>query len=104
MKKISIFEPPLSNATGGCGVIVNPELLRITGIISALRNKGIEAERYNYVIDFKKFEENSIVKDFIEKNGVEKLPLVLVDDKIIKAGGYPTKEEIAEWLDITEDI
>lgn len=37
----------------------------------------------------------------INKNGVDELPFVLVDDQIVITGRYPTNEEIAAYLDIS---
>ena len=47
MKKLEIFEPAMCCATGLCGPSVDPELLRISTLLSALGEKGIAVGRYN---------------------------------------------------------
>ena len=39
MKKMSIYEPAMCCDTGLCGVSIDPELLRISTVLSALKKK-----------------------------------------------------------------
>ena len=39
----------------------------------------------------------------MDKNGVDILPLILVDDEIVIEGRYPKNEEIMELLQISKD-
>ncbi|MCK7519976.1 MAG: arsenic metallochaperone ArsD family protein [Ignavibacteriales bacterium] len=44
------------------------------------------------------FVQNVVVRDFIKANGPGKLPLVLLDNQIIKSGGYPTTDELKAFV------
>ena len=41
MKKIEIFDPAMCCTTGVCGPSIDPELMRIATVISALKEKGL---------------------------------------------------------------
>ena len=47
MKKMFIYEPAMCCPTGLCGVSVDPELLRLSTVISSLQKNGIEIKRYS---------------------------------------------------------
>lgn len=49
------------------------------------------------------FVNNDKVKDALDKNGTDRLPLILVDDDIVIEGRYPKNEEIMELLQISKD-
>ena len=37
---------------------------------------------------------------FFKEKGPDALPVVLVNDKLVKVGSYPTNEEFAEWFGV----
>ncbi|VTX49303.1 Arsenical resistance operon trans-acting repressor ArsD [Haemophilus influenzae] len=96
MKRMSIYEPAMCCDTGVCGVNVDPELVRISTVINNLKKNGITIERYNLSSEPMAFINNNKVKDALDKNGIDRLPLILVDDDIVIEGRYPKNEEIME--------
>lgn len=104
MKTMKIFEPAMCCATGLCGVSVDPELLRISTMLNALKQKGIEIKRYNLSNAPREFVNHRVVHDFLRGNGTGKLPLVLLENEIVLSGRYPTNQEIAEWLEFPSEI
>ena len=103
MKRMSIYEPAMCCDTGVCGVNVDPELVRISTVINILKKNGIIIERYNLSVEPMAFANNEKVKEALDKNGVDILPLILVDDEIVIEGRYPKNEEIMELLQISKD-
>ena len=103
MKRMSIYEPAMCCDTGVCGVNVDPELVRISTVINNLKKNGITIERYNLSSEPMAFVNNNKVKDVLDKNGIDRLPLILVDDDIVIEGRYPKNEEIMELLQISKD-
>ena len=103
MKRMSIYEPAMCCDTGVCGVNVDPELVRISTAINNLKKNGITIERYNLSGEPMAFANNEKVKEALDKNGVDILPLILVDDEIVIEGRYPKNEEIMELLQISKD-
>lgn len=102
MKKMSIYEPAMCCDTGLCGVGVDPELLRISAVLNALKKNGVAVDRFNLNSAPMAFVNNQVINAFINKNGVEKLPAVMLDDKIIITGRYPTNEELISLLGVPE--
>lgn len=102
MKKMSIYEPAMCCDTGLCGVGVDPELLRISAVLNALKKNGVAVDRFNLTSAPMAFVNNQVINAFINKDGVEKLPAVMLDGKIIITGRYPTNEELISLLEVPE--
>ncbi|MCY1153271.1 MAG: arsenite efflux transporter metallochaperone ArsD [Sphaerochaetaceae bacterium] len=100
MKKITIYEAAMCCPTGLCGVGVDPELLRISTVVNALKKKGIVVNRYNLTSSPMKFMTNQTVNKMINDDGVDNLPFTLVDEEVLITGRYPTNEELANLLEL----
>lgn len=100
MKKITIYEAAMCCPTGLCGVGVDPELLRISTVVNALKKKGIVVNRYNLTSSPMKFMTNQKVNKMINDDGVDNLPFTLVDEEVLITGRYPTNEELANLLEL----
>lgn len=104
MKKMKIYEPAMCCSTGLCGASVNAELLRISTVISTLEKKGISIERYNLSSAPQEFMKNAKIVELLNKEGVNCLPLTMVDDELVLTNRYPTNEEISKFLQIPADF
>ncbi len=103
MKKIETFDPAMCCSTGVCGPSVDPELTRIASTVYSLENKGFDVKRYQLTNDPDKFAETQTVNNVLHEKGPDALPVVLVDEQVVKVGTYPTNEELAEWLEVAAE-
>lgn len=104
MKKMIIFDPAMCCSTGVCGPSVNPELLRVAGMINNLKSRGIEIERYNLTSNPQVYVDNKKVNELLNKDGVDVLPITMVDGEVVKTKAYLTNEEFYKLFDINEKI
>ncbi len=104
MRKMSIYEPAMCCETGLCGVSIDPELLRISTLLSTLKKNGIVVQRYNLSNAPQEFVNNKAVNELINIKGVDELPAIVVDGEIIITGRYPTNEEFTSLLNIPAGI
>jgi len=102
MKKMEIFEPAMCCPTGVCGPSVDKELLRVSTVLSNLKSNGVVVERHNLTSNPLIFVQNQEINSMLDKEGIEILPIVMVDGKVVKTKGYPSNEEICSLLDIPE--
>lgn len=100
MKNIRIFEPAMCCATGLCGPSIDPELLRISTLLSSLKEKGIVVKRYNLASDPQAFAQNEAVKELLSKHGTAILPVTTSGDDVVLTGRYPTNQEVLAWLQV----
>lgn len=103
MKKVEIFDPAMCCSTGVCGPSVDLELTRISSAIFSLEKKGFNIKRYQLTTDPDKFAENDEVNRVLHEKGPEALPVILLDEQVVRAGSYPTNEELAEWFDVKSE-
>lgn len=103
MVKMIIFEPAMCCSTGLCGPVINPELMRISTVISNLEKNGVKVERYNLNSNPQAFVDNIVINEILKQDGVEVLPVTIVDGKVVKTKSYPTNDELLKFLDIPEN-
>jgi hypothetical protein len=104
MKKMIIYEPAMCCSTGLCGVGVDPELLRISTVLSRLEKNGIDVERFNLSNSPQEFITNKTVNNFIREKGIEGLPITVLDGEIVITGRYPKNEEFEKLFDIPRNF
>jgi hypothetical protein len=100
MKKIEIFDPAMCCSTGVCGASIDPDLMRIATVINALKEKGITIQRHGLASEPQDFLQHPVIGPLLHKNGVEILPVTLLDGEVAKTKQYPTNEELCKWLGI----
>ncbi|WP_394237441.1 arsenite efflux transporter metallochaperone ArsD [Niallia oryzisoli] len=103
MTKVEIFDPAMCCSTGVCGPSVDPELTRVASAVYSLEKKGFNIKRYQLTSDPDKFAENAEITRIFQEKGPDALPVVLVNDKAVKVGSYPTNEEFAEWFEVSPE-
>lgn len=96
--KLEIFEPSMCCESGVCGPEPDKALIDLQNLIQLLKKAGVETRRYAINQAPLVFVQNKAVSNFIKANGPGKLPLVLLDGKIIKSGDYPTFNELTEHI------
>jgi len=97
---IEIFEEAMCCPTGLCGPGINTDLLRISTVLDTLKRKGINISRHNLKDEPQLYVSNKTVNDFLMKNGVDGLPITMVDGEIIVSKTYPTTKQLSEWTGI----
>ncbi|MCB2298208.1 arsenite efflux transporter metallochaperone ArsD [Clostridium tagluense] len=100
MKKMQIFEKAMCCSTGLCGVGVDPELLRVSTVLNALKKNGVEVQRFNLSSSPQEFVDNKVVNNFIKEKGIDDLPVTILEGEIVLVGRYPTNEELMKFLNV----
>lgn len=103
MKKMIIFDPAMCCSTGVCGPSVDPELLRMSTVLNSLSKKGIVVERHNLTSNPQAFVDNKGINELLNSDGVDILPVTMVDNVVVKTKAYPTNKELCEMLEVPED-
>ena len=84
-------------STGICGPQVDPVLPRFAADLDAIRTMGHTVERYNLSQQPQAFIDQSDVHQLISKKGTDCLPLVMINDRIVSQGIYPSLEMLTMW-------
>ena len=100
MKKMYIYEPSMCCPTGLCGVSVDSELLRVSAIVNSLVKNGVKVERFNLSNSPQEFVNNKDLNERMMNEGIEILPVIVVDGKILITKRYPTNEEFVNLLEV----
>lgn len=98
-----IFDPAMCCSTGVCGPSVDKDLLRVSTVLNRFKNKGIIVERHNLTNNPQAFVDNIEINIMLNSDGVDVLPVTMVDGVIVKTKVYPTDEEFIKLLDIPVD-
>ncbi|MFB6468643.1 arsenite efflux transporter metallochaperone ArsD [Cytobacillus sp. Hz8] len=100
MKKIQIFDPAMCCSTGVCGPSIDPELLRMSFIVSNLKKRNYPIERFNLGTDTDAFINQEKVNNLLNDKGPDVLPIVLVEGEVALTNQYPSNEEMEGWTGI----
>lgn len=101
---LEIFEPSMCCESGVCGPEPDKALIDLQNSIQLLKKAGVETKRYAINQAPIVFVQNAVVKDFIKANGPGKLPLTLLEGKIVKSGSYTTLDELKEQIPALNSI
>jgi hypothetical protein len=98
MKSIQIYDPAMCCSTGVCGPEVDSVLPQVAGFLHHLKERGVHVERYNLSQQPIAYAQNRAVKELLQSEGVEALPLVFIDGELVLKGAYPNAIQREEWL------
>ncbi|MEI6278175.1 MAG: arsenite efflux transporter metallochaperone ArsD [Verrucomicrobiae bacterium] len=98
MKDITVYDPAMCCSTGVCGPDVDPILPRVAGMLAQLKERGVQVGRYNLARQPMAFAQNSEVRELLDREGVEVLPVTFIDGEIVLKGRYPDQEMRAQWI------
>ena len=100
MTTITVYDPPMCCSTGVCGPEVDPKLAQFAGDLDWLKTQGVEVQRINLAQEPGRFVENAAVKAVLDRSGGDELPAILVGDKLLASGRYPSRDELATMAGI----
>ena len=92
--KISVLDRALCCSTGVCGNDVDDALVQISANVKWLKSLGHEVNRHNISNDASSFKQYAEAIDKLQRDGIDSLPYILVNDRLAMSGRYPEK---AEW-------
>ncbi len=96
--EVEFFDPSLCCPTGLCGPTLDQTLLDVNEMILSLQTQGIRIERYQMTSHPNAFLGNAEVMKLVREKQLEALPIIVVYGKVIKAGAYPTLDEVKAAL------
>jgi hypothetical protein len=97
MTKVQIFDKAMCCSTGVCGPQVDPVLPRFAADLEWLQSQGHDVDRFNLAQEPAEFSNHPTVQKFLAEEGVECLPLVIVDGRVVSRSEYPSRENLALW-------
>lgn len=100
MIKLEVFDPPMCCATGICGNSVDPTLVTFASDLEWLKKQGVDVIRHGLSFEPAAFVKNEEIKNTLNKEGNDCLPIIVVGDKIVSKGCYPFRDELATMCGI----
>lgn len=96
--KITLLDPAMCCSTGVCGEDVDDALVQTAANVKWLKSLGYEVNRHNISNDGAAFKDYPAAIEKLQKEGMDSLPYILVNDEIVMEGSYPTKEKWMQFL------
>lgn len=97
MTKVRIYDKAMCCSTGVCGPQVDPVLPRFAADLDWLKGQGHDVLRFNLAQDPAEFAANATVQKLLGDEGIECLPLVIIDDRVVSRSEYPSRDNLAMW-------
>lgn len=104
MSKLAVYDPAQCCATGACSPDADDQLAQFASALEWLKSRGVEVARYNLGHQPAEFAQNAAVRGAIEQGGIDVLPLIMADGRIVSQGRYPGRAELAKELGLTVGV
>ncbi len=101
MKTLTVYDPAMCCSTGICGTDIDQKLVDFAADLDWLKSEGIEVRRINLSQEPALFADNEQVKNILQTDGVEGLPVILADDELQTSGQYPDRTKLAAMVGVT---
>lgn len=97
--KLEVYDPAMCCSSGVCGPDVDPALVAFAADLKWLAEQGVEVRRYNLGQEPQAFAANPAVVKEMEA-GIDRLPVLVLDGRVIATGAYLSRDQIARKLGI----
>ena len=104
MKTLKVYDPAMCCPTGVCGTSVDTKLIQLSNFLNSLDKNMFEVKRFGLSTDPKEYVINSEVSQLLNKEGVEVLPLIFLDDELLFKKDYPTVPELSSRMGLDSFI
>ncbi len=104
MKKLSLYDPAMCCSSGVCGPSVDPVLVQLTSDLEWLKKQGVAVDRHNLSQQPADFAANDAVREALQQEGQDCLPLVFADGNRVASRFYPTREQFAKIFGLKIEI
>ncbi len=99
MKTVQVYDKPMCCSSGVCGPDVDPVLPQFAADLDWLKSKGHQVERFNLAQQPQAFVDSPAIQRLLGTVGTDCLPVVVVDGKIVSRSEYPSRENLAAWIE-----
>jgi glutaredoxin len=103
MKTVTVYDPAMCCSTGICGAEVDQTLVTFAADLDWLKSEGVDVKRINLSQEPAEFAANEVVKSVLQNDGVEGLPVIMLDGVRQSSGRYPARGELAEMAGVRFD-
>jgi len=101
MTTLTVYDPAMCCSTGICGADVDQKLVNFAADLDWLKSEGIDVTRINISNEPIEFVNNPKVKSVLDSDGVNGLPVILVDGETRSQSRFPDRAELAGWVGVT---
>jgi hypothetical protein len=98
---VTVFDSAMCCSSGVCGPAIDPMLIRVSADLNWLGKRGLQVERVNLGQEPIRFVETPAVRELLDRDGEQALPVVMLRGEVFAAGRYPTRKEFADALGLT---
>ena len=102
MTRVQVFDPPMCCSTGVCGPEIDPKLVRFNDDFHWLAGRGVLVERYNLAGQPQQFNAHAAVQAALAQDGLDCLPLIVVNGQVAVRGRYPERAELARLAGVSD--
>jgi hypothetical protein len=102
--EVRVFDPPLCCSSGVCGPSVDPALAQAAADFAWLADRGATVARFNLAQEPAAFATDAKVAGLLAAFGDGALPAVLVGETVLTYGRYPSRAELAEAIEVTDEL
>lgn len=102
MAHVKVYDPAVCCSTGVCSPDADASIAQFSAALDKARKAGAVVDRFTLAHQPAEYVANARVKQLLDSEGVEALPVVFVDDEMLCKGGYPSREALLARLGLSD--
>lgn len=102
MPSVSVYEPPGCCSSGVCGPGVETSMVQFASALEWMGKNGAQVSRFNLGYQPAAFVDNAAVRAAIDSDGMDCLPLVMIDGEIVSKGVYLSRDELLKMAGLVD--
>ena len=100
MTSLTVYDPAMCCSTGICGADVDQRLVDFAADLDWLKSEGVDVKRINFSNEPMEFATNPTIKAVLDSDGVDGLPVILINGDNRSQGRFPDRAELAGWAGV----
>ena len=104
MTTLTVYDPALCCSTGVCGPEIDQRLVDFAADLDWLKAQGAKVRRINLSQEPMEFVTQPSVKALMDASGGDDLPAIVIGERIVSQGRYPTRAELSTMAGIGGDL
>lgn len=104
MKTLKIYDPAMCCPTGVCGTDVDTKLVQLASFLNSLDKSVFLVSRFSLSSEPMEYVQNKEVARILKEDGVDFLPLVFIDEKLVFSKDYPSVPELSKKLGLSSFV
>ena len=103
MSHVKVYDPAVCCSTGVCSPDADASIAQFSAALEKARKAGVTVDRFTLAHQPAEYVANTTIKSLLDTEGVDVLPVVMVDGEVLSKGDYPGRAALLSRLEVEDE-